>query len=306
MSNINATAKTPLQTITQSTPARFVKDNAGLSAAATVATGIIAKNAADHSQIAATAIKKGAIPLVGAGVTLLGASMIHDAFAREQSTDSNEALALKVTKTAAGGVLVLAGSETVARSTFGASPLSVLGSAISHPVGQGLLMAAPGLGAAAWGAQDMQKNGLTLANTVAVGVGSSWAAIQVPLATMELAGVSSKATDIAFKGAAVVGGASLGLGAATLGKEAYENMQAGNWGKAALYGGGAAAAGVASAHVLGNATGISALSNLAGKALKNPLLAGSIAVVGLTGVAYAAYASQDKATEQETSKAPAK
>lgn len=298
MSNLNVNkVQTPFQTLKNTTPAQFVKDNAGLSAAAAGASSVIAYNVAQHSEIAASAIKKGAIPLVGAGTVLLGASMVHDAFVQgkeaSKSKDAAPAIAAEVGKGALGAGLILAGAEVAARP-FGGSPLKLLGKAISHPVGTAALMASPGIGAAVWGAQDIQKNGLNLGNTVALGAGASWTALQAPLASMELLGVEHKATDIAFKGAAVVGGASLGLGSVVLGKKAYESMQEGKWGATALYAGGATAAGVASLHVLGNATGISALSNLAGKAFKNPLLAGSIAVVGLTGVAYVAYSNQKK------------
>lgn len=288
MSNVQAASNTPFQVINQSKPANFVKDNPGLSAGAAVGAGIIAKNVADHSQLAATAVKKGLVPVVGAGVAALGATMIHDAVAGD-----NDSGLEKLGKAAGGGALILGGAEIAARP-FGASPLKALGRIASSPVAQGVLMASPGLAAAAWGAQDIKENGLTLANTLAVGAGSSWSALQVPLATMEMTGAGSKMTELAFKGSAVVGGASLGLGAAVMGREAYENMQEGNWGKAAALGGGAAVAGVGSAHLLGNATGISALSNLAGKAMKNPMLAGSIAVVGLTGVAYAAYNAKEE------------
>ncbi len=296
MSNINAanSSQTPFQTLNQSTPAKFVKENAGLSAAAAVATSVIAKNVADHSELAATALKKGALPLVGAGVAVLGASMIHDAFAG--GNDAPEDRLMKIGKATGGGALMLAGAEIAARP-FGASPLKVLSKAVLNPATGAVLLAAPGIGAAVWGAQDIKENGLTVANAAAIGAGSTWATVQGTIGVMELAGASSKLTDLAFKGVNLVGGASLGLGAAALGKEAYTQVKEGNWDKVALYGGGAVAAGVTSAHMLGNATGVSALSNLAGKALKNPLLAGSIAVVGLTGVAYVAYSS--KKTEEQ-------
>lgn len=291
MSNMSVSAKsaTPFEKLASSTPAKFVKDNAALAGAATLASGVILKNVADHSELASTVIKKGAIPLIGGGAALLGASMIHDAV---QGSDDKSTLT-KVGEGAGGAALAIAGTEVAARS-FGASPLRALGKALNNPVGMATVYALPGIGATAWGVSNMKKEGLNLGNAAATGLGATWATAQTLLVAnsydMQLA------SKVAEKSLGVVGGASLGLGAAALGKKAYESVQDKNWTAAALYTGGSTVAGVASAHILGNATGIEALSNIAGKAFKNPILAGSIAVVGLTGVAYVAY-SHDKAAE---------
>ncbi|MEZ0374896.1 MAG: hypothetical protein ACAI44_37770 [Candidatus Sericytochromatia bacterium] len=303
MSNLSVSAKvdTPFQKLASSTPAKFVKDNPVLAGSAAVGAGIIAKNVADHSDIAATVIKKGAVPLLGGSAVLLGASMVHDAFkqgAKAFGSDDKEAKSQRVAelgKGLGGAALVVAGAELVARP-FGASPLRALGRAIDTPVGIATSLALPGLGAATWGVMSIKSDGLSVGNAAAVGLGTTWATAQGVLLAN---GYGSPAVqNIAEKSLGVVGGAGLGLGAVALGKKAYEEVQEKNWTSAALYAGGATAAGVASAHILGNASGVAALSNLAGKAFHNPLLAGSIAVVGLTGVAYVAYSHQKDAEAQ--------
>ncbi|MEZ0374252.1 MAG: hypothetical protein ACAI44_34500 [Candidatus Sericytochromatia bacterium] len=298
MSNLSVNkASTPFQKLASTTPGQFVKEHTGLTAAAGLGSAVIAKHVADHSDLAAKVLEKGAVPVLGAGAAVLGATMVHDAFVQGKqafASDSKEAKAQRsgeLGKGLGGAALVLAGSEVAARP-FGVSPLRALGRVVQHPLGEAAALALPGLGAAVWGAADMKQNGVTIANSAALGLGSTWTAFATGIATMDYSPMTS---EVAMKTASVAGGAGLGLGAVALGKKAYESLQDGNWSKTALYAGGATAAGVASAHVLGNASGVAALSNLAGKAFKNPLLAGSIAVVGLTGVAYVAYSHQKDA-----------
>lgn len=290
MSNMSVSpkAETPFQTLSSSKPARFVKDNPVLAGAGALGAGVIAKNVADHSELAATVLKKGVVPLLGGGAALIGASMIHDA----ATSSENKSTLTRLGEGAGGAALALTGAEVAGRA-YGVSPLKALGKVVDNPVGLGVAYALPGAGAAVWGVSNLKKEGLNLGNAAAIGMGSSWAAAS----TMMVANSynSQMAQKVAEKGLGLVGGASLGLGAVALGKKAYEEVQAKNWTAAALFAGGSTAAGVASAHILGNTTGIEALSNLAGKAFSNPLLAGSIAVVGLTGVAYVAYSNQKDA-----------
>lgn len=301
MSNLSVakTNATPFQNLVTSTPAKFAKDNPVLTGAAILGSGVIAKSVADNSQIGATVIKKGVVPLLGGGAALLGASMLHDAVKGGSKDASGLA---RLGQGAGGAALVLAGSEVAGRS-FGVSPLKALGKVLDNPVGTATAFALPGIGAAAWGISDMKKDGLQLGNAAATGLGVSWTAAQGVM----LANTYGSATvqKVAEHGIGIVGGASLGLGALALGKQAYTEVQNQSWTKAALFAGGATAAGVASAHILGNATGIDALSNLAGKAFSNPLLAGSIAVVGLTGVAYVAYSNQKDKEETKPETKPA-
>ncbi len=287
MSNMNVNAKaTPYESLVNSKPAQFAKDNKGLTAAAGIASGVILKQAADHSQIAATAIKKGAVPLLSLGVAATGVALVHDAI----SGDADKSVSSRLVKGTAGTVLALGGVEAAGRA-YGVSPLAAASNLVAKVVPQSVLVGAaassPGLAAVAWGANDMQKNGVTLANAAAVGLGSTQASFYGTLIGLEKA--PEMVQKIAEKGTGLVVGASLGLGAYALGKEAHSSIKDGKMTQAGLYGAGAAVLGVGGAHVLAKTVGLPGVEKVAQFAIKNPLLVGSVAVLGVTAGAYALY-----------------
>lgn len=303
----------------ESTPAQFVKDNPGMAAAGAVGTGVIIKQAVDHSQMAATVLKKGVVPALGVGAAVLGVSMVKDALqnelpkagflektAPEAERTAQGTTNLKLAAKVLGGTsMAITGVEVAGRSALGVSPLGKTVEAITKIVpGESFFfagLATAGAAGATWGAKSMGQDGVTLGNAAAVGAGATvasamagqavWTAFQFTPHSEAIIKVSDKING-------VVGGAALGLGAYALGKSTIQALDEGKTGKAALMGAGAATAAVASIHVLGNATGAPALANLGQKLFtKNPLLAGSIAAVGLTAGAYYLYSQKKEAAE---------
>ncbi len=288
MSNMSvAGPKTSLtQTVLNSKPVNFVKDNTILTGAAAVSSGVILKQAADHSQIAAAVIKKGLVPAASLGVAATGAALVHNAI----TTDSDRSSGGRFLQGAAGTAMTLAGVE-VAGQSYGFSPLTATAKAAANVIPKSALIgaaaSAPGLAAVAWGAYDMKEKGVTLGNAAAVGLGSMQASFYgTNLALQE---ASPLATKIGEKGVGLVASASLGLGAYALGKESLSNLQSDNKTKALLYGAGAATLGLTSAHVLAKTVGAPGLEKVAELAMRKPLLTASIAVVGVTAGAYALY-----------------
>lgn len=287
-----------VQQIAASSPAQFAQDNKILTTAAAGASGVILKQAADHSELAAKMLKKGATPALAAGVALLGSSLIQDGMKQglltrvsgpngQEHTELNTNSLAKV----GGGAALAAGGTEVAARSFGYRPLTTaaqkVAEAVLQPVVGKTLLAAPFLAIAALGAQDMRQEGVTLKNAAAVGFGS--AAATGTLATAAFDHAAPRVAKIASQSAVVAGGAALGLGAYALGKQAHTSLKDGDYGTAALYTAGASTLGVLSVNVLGNATGVPLLTDLASRTFKRPLLAGSLALVGLTAGAYFAY-----------------
>lgn len=292
MSNMNVSGpKTSIsETVLNSKPVNFVKDNKALTGAAAVSTGVILKQAADHSEIAATLIKKGVVPAASLGVAAAGALIVHNAI----TTDSDRSAGTRVLQGAAGTAMTLAGIEGAGQS-YGVSPLTAAAKAAANIIPRNVLIgtaaSAPGLAAVAWGALDMKDKGVTLGNAAAVSLGSLQASFYGTSIALENAtGLTAKVGE---KGVGLVAAGSLGLGAYALGKEALSNLKSDNNTKATLYGIGSAALGLGSAHVLAKTVGAPGLEKVAELALRKPLLTASIAVVGVTAGAYALYNKKD-------------
>lgn len=58
--------------------------NKAITVVGTAGVSTIAYQVADKSQIGKTIVTKGAIPVAGAGVALLGAAMVHDAVTNDK------------------------------------------------------------------------------------------------------------------------------------------------------------------------------------------------------------------------------
>ncbi|MBF2052957.1 MAG: hypothetical protein IGS03_05750 [Candidatus Sericytochromatia bacterium] len=251
---------------------------------------MVLKQAADHSQLAGAAIKKGLVPAAGLGVAAVGAAMVHDALTSDKERSGSE----KALRGAAGTAMVLAGVETAGRA-YGVSPLTAGAKALANVVPKQALIAtaaaAPGLAATAWGMADIKENGVDLGNAAAVGLGSTQAAFYGVAIGTENA--SKTVHTLGSKTVGLVAAGGLGLGAYALGKEALENLKDDNLTKAGLYGGGAAVLGLSSAHVLAKTLGAPGLEKVAELVLRKPLLTASVAVLGVTAGAYALY-NKDK------------
>lgn len=291
MSNISVSSKsTMFDTIVNSKPAQFAKDNKILTGAAAVSAGVVLKQAADHSQIAATVVKKGVVPVVSLGVAATGVAMVHDAI----TDDSKGNGGMKILQGTAGAAMALAGVE-VAGQAYGVSPLTKGAQLVANVVPKNVLIgaaaSAPGLAAAAWGAYDMKENGVTLGNAAAVGLGSTQASFYG--ASIALENAPELVKTASEKGVGLVASSALGLGAYALGKESLANIKSENWTKAGLYGAGAVVMGAGSAHVLAKTLGAPGLEKVAQFAVKNPVLTGSVVVLGVTAGAYALY-NKDK------------
>jgi hypothetical protein len=321
MGNIQVVNSSPTlySKVAESTPAQFAKDNPGMAAAGAIGTGVIVKQVVDHSQLAATVFKKGVVPALGVSAAVLGASMVKDAlqndlpkagfFAKDAPQAEKEAQAVHnrnvAIKTVGGAAMAVTGIEVAGHSTLGVSPILKTAEMITKYIpGESFAfagLAAAGAAGATWGAKNMGKEGVTLGNAAALGGGAFAATGLTGVAVWNAFEFSPHVETIMKVGDkvnGVVGGAALGLGAYALGKSTLEALDEGKTGKAALMGAGAASAVVASIHVLGNATGAPALANLGPKLFtKNPLLAGSIAAVGLTAGAYYLYSQKKEAAE---------
>lgn len=302
-----------------STPAQFVKDNPGMAAAGAVGTGVIVKQVVDHSQMAATVFKKGVVPALGVGAAVLGVSMVKDALqnelpkagflektAPEADRMAQGTLNAKLALKAVGGTaMAVVGIEVAGQSALGVSPVAKTLEAVTKIIpGESFFfagLATAGAAGATWGVKSMEQNGVTLGNAAAVGGGATVASAMAGQAVwnaFQFTPHSEAIIKVSDKINGVVGGAALGLGAYALGKSTLQALDEGKTGKAALMGAGAATAAVASVHILGNATGAPALSNLGKKLFtQNPLLAGSIAAVGLTAGAYYLYSQKKAAAE---------
>ena len=291
MSNLSVASKSSMfDTIVNSKPGQFVKDNKVLSGAAAVSAGVVLKQAADHSQIASAVVKKGVVPVVSLGVAATGAALVHDAI----TDDSKRSGGMKILQGTAGAAMTLAGVE-VAGQAYGVSPLTKGAQLVANVVPKNVLIgaaaSAPGLAAAAWGAYDMKENGVTLGNAAAVDLGSTQASFYG--ATIAFENAPQMVKTATEKGVGLVASSALGLGAYALGKESLENIKGENWTKAGLYGAGAVVLGAGSAHVLAKTLGAPGLEKVAHLAVKNPIVTGSVVVLGVTAGAYALY-NKDK------------
>lgn len=321
MGNIQVVNSSPTlyRKAVESTPAQFAKDNPGMAAAGAIGTGVIVKQVVDHSQLAATAFKKGVVPALGVTAAVLGASMVKDAIqndlpqvgrfkegaSHEEDSAQFRANVNMAAKAVGGTIMALTGVEVAGQSALSVSPIGKTVEAITQYVPGDTFffagLAAAGGATATWGVKNMGENGVTLGNAAAVGGGAMVAtamAGQAAWIPFQFSQYSHAIINVSDKANATVGGAALALGAYALGKSTLEALDEGKSGKATLMGAGAATAAVASVHVLGNVSGIPALSNLGQKLFtKNPLLAGSIAAVGLTAGAYYLYSQKKEVAE---------
>ncbi|MEZ0372035.1 MAG: hypothetical protein ACAI44_23290, partial [Candidatus Sericytochromatia bacterium] len=299
MGNIQAPQKssTLYSQLVNSKPAQFAKDNPVLAGAGTIGTGVIIAEAARRSDMIAKGVEKGLIPAVSAGAAVLGVSMVKDALQNDWKNfgnkENNTALQF-IGKTAGGTAMAITGTEVAGRYAFGVSPIGKAAEAISNvipseSIGFGVLALA-GTASALLGAKSMKEKGLTIGNATALGLGGTATVGFTNMAVWEASSHSEIVMQIGDKVTGVVGGAALGLGAVALGKTALNAMNEGKSGKAVLAAVGATTAGAAAIHVLGNASGVEALSNLGQKVfMKNPLLAGSITAVAMAGAGYYMY-----------------
>lgn len=289
--SVSSPKTTPYQTLLDSKPAQFVQDNKILAGAATVASGVVLAHAADKSSLAATAIKKGVVPLASLTVAAAGAAMVHDAL----TSDAERSTGRKVLQGAAGTAMVLGGVEGAGQA-YGVSPLASTAKAVANVVPksvlQGAAAMAPGLVAVAWGAADMKENGVGLGNAAAVSLGASQASFYG--AAIGLENAPEMVKNVGEKGVGLVVAGSLGLGAYALGKAAHAEIKNNNWDRGALYATGSAVAGLGGAHLLAKTLGAPGLEKVAQAAIKNPILTGSVVVLGVTAGAYAMYNQKDK------------
>lgn len=288
MSNMNVSkpSSSLYENIVNSKPAQFAKDNKVITGAALVGSGVILKEVADHSQIAATVIKKGLVPAAGVGATAAGVAMIHNAI----TTDADRSTGSKILQGAAGAALTLGGIETTGQA-FGVSPVGSTVKSILFALPEsaliGAAVAVPGVVATAWGVADMKDKGVTLGNAAAVSIGSVQASFYGVVPWLEV--MSPGVQKVAEKGAGALTSASLGLGAYALGKEAVTNFKNDNLLKASLYGAGSAAAALTGTHLLAKTVGAPGLEKAAELVMKKPLLTASVVVVGAAAGAYALY-----------------
>lgn len=306
MGNIqaNQASSTPLyKQVIDSKPVHFAKDKPVLAGAGLVGSGVIVAEAARHSDLLATSLKKGAVPLIATGVAVLGASAVKDAVQNDwQHVGKDlESTAKFVGKAALGTAVTAGGVEIAAQTALGVSPLGkaaqVIGKVFPNESLGFVPFVAAGVTSTVLGVKSMQEKGVTLGNATAVGLGAT-AAVQFTGTTLWFANQFNDSRHIigkvSDKATATVGGAALGLGAYALGKHALKAIDEGKSGEAVLAAVGATTAGVAAVHVLGNATGIQALSNLGQKVfMKNPLLAGSITAVAMAGAGYYMYSKSE-------------
>lgn len=287
MSNMSVShsASSLYEAAKNSKPVQFAKDNKILTGVAAVSAGVVMKEAADKSEIAAAVVKKGVVPVLSLGVAATGAALVHDAVTNDKRSGG-----MKILEGAAGSTMALAGVEVAGRA-YGVSPLTAGAKMIANVVPKNVLLggaaAAPGLAAAAWGVADMKENGVGIGNAAAVGLGSTQAGFYGSAIALEKA--PAIVQTVANKGMGLVASGGLGLGAYALGKESLANIKDENWTKAGLYGAGAAALGLGSAHVLAKTLGAPGLEKVAQAAVRNPILTGSVVALGVTAGAYALY-----------------
>jgi len=280
------TPPTLLQQVQNSQPARFAKENPAIAAGTVAGATLLAKHAADHSQIAAAVLKKGVVPALGAGAAVLGGTLIHDA-----AVNSSDSAQTRLLKGAAGAGVVLAGTEVVGRAyqvqalqplSQGAKFLATHKSTLA-----GAALTGGALVGAGYALKDMKENGVNLGNAVGLAASTTVAGGLATATAAKVLQPGSKAMGLVANSSAALVGTGLGVTSFALGKATAGAIQDREAGKAVVLGLGTAGTGLASAHVLGNLSGIPALSNLGGKLIgKNPVLTGAVA---LTAVGVGAY-----------------
>lgn len=238
-------------------------------------------------------VEKAAPPVIALGLAGAGAVLINDALNGDEpadilSNDPKENMqAIKNTGKAAAGIALISGSAEIIGRRIG------LEDVIPHSLTAAVATTGVVISLAA--AKNMKDNGVGVINSTALTAGST-------LTTSMVTGLSmlNKKNDLATLGktTGIVGGAGLGLMSYALIKKSKSELSEGHKNIAALSAVGAAGAAVASIHVLGNATGVEALSGLAPKVFgKNPVVAAAVIATGLSVGSYVIY-SNNKENEK--------
>lgn len=304
----NPIQNTPFQQVKNSTPVEFAQKNRVITGAAITGAGIIGAYAADSHPIAGNIMKKGVVPVLGAGAAALGGLMVHDAIvngeANIENSDNKEMAKLKnIGQLGGGAALSLLGVE-VAGKALGVKALQPINGVVNFVKAKP--NAAGGLAYVAGGAygtykaiDSMQKEGLTTSNSLTLAGSVGGSSLGLHVAGRELFGASApKVAGAMTKLGSAAAGSALGLAAVSLGKETYAAMKEGDELKTLLAGAGTLAAGTASVHLLGNATGVQSLSNLGYKMFASkPLLTGAIAATAIGVGAYMMHADSKAAEE---------
>lgn len=300
--SVNSSAQsTPLYTqVLSSKPVEAAKAHPAGAAAAMIATGMVAGEAALRSDVIAMGLKKGAVPLLAGGAAVLGASMVKDALQNDQPLLNSS------TKALVGTSLIGAGVEVTSRSALGVSPLEKAVSVLNPFINKDVLASAPmaiaGTYVAVKSASNIQKEGLTVVNAAGLGLGATAATyfsgsmlgFALPSKTSSIFRTSDLAT-------LYVGTAALGLSSYTLGKNTLDSIRQGNPIEASISAVGATATAGAAVHFLGQATPFPALNQLAQKAFtKHPFVASAVAAATLTGAGYLAYQQAQENSRPES------
>src|SRR5579862_6451391 len=85
--------QTPYQAIRNSAPGKFVRQHPVLSGVAAVGGGIVVAGGAAQSQVFANVAEYGIGPALGAGMAVLGGTMVHDAFVNDLAEHKGRAAA---------------------------------------------------------------------------------------------------------------------------------------------------------------------------------------------------------------------
>ncbi|MBM3270128.1 MAG: hypothetical protein FJZ01_21040 [Candidatus Sericytochromatia bacterium] len=126
MGGVEGVKNTPYQTIKNSPPGQFVRDNQLLTAGGAIGSALVIAGGAAKSQAFRKVAEKGIVPGVAGAASVFGGAMVHDAIVNDFGKNNARA----VGKTAAGAVLALGGAEIVGRSY----DIPVLNKALSGPV----------------------------------------------------------------------------------------------------------------------------------------------------------------------------
>lgn len=270
---------TPYQKIRNSAPGRFVRENKVVSALAGAGGWIVMAGGASQSPAFEQFARYGIVPAIGAGVALVGAAAVHDAFVNDLGVHDGRALA----KIAVGSGSALGGTEMVGRTfdipvlnralsgtleTLGDHGQALAGVAVA---GSGLLAGQFALDRFSAAAQQDEHR----AANILLGTAGSGAAVGGVLGGLELVGrqygiagldraFSGTLETLARTGAGAVGaGGFLTAGSAVLAHEAVNNIRAGgNSLITAVEGMGAVTTGLGGAELVGHGLGISALDGL--------------------------------------------
>lgn len=219
----------------------------------------------------------GIVPAAGAGISVLGATAVHDAVVNDVGENNVKATA----KIAVGSAAALGGAEIVGR-TFDIPVMEQAFSGVVFDHGQaligGALLAGAGMAGKA-AVQQFEKLGEAGSNKAvhgAIGTGAAVGSVAAGLAGAELVGrdLGIPVIDKAFTGtvefltktaaASVVGGGLLVGGAVVAGTQAAKNLAGGNgndYATAAMVSG-AAAGGLGGLEILGHGLGLEATKGI--------------------------------------------